>query len=563
LSEYPSPPKDEFSLKAASLNQAALVEYNEKHPDSPYVPPGASTWPGGEVELPRFFILDEHEFPDDKTGKRVKLTKERLEKIAARCNARGRELDSLVPIIPGHTIDDAPETDQPPIVGYAVNFAVEPFFNTGRYAIACTPLAKSADHVKYFKAMPRRSVELWLDPDDIDPIAILGATTPRRDLGMHRFARLHRFSRESSGSLSPYSYVLPEPTPTMTDLNSIPPGGPSSGGPVDPSLVKAVAAEVFQHPLFKQFEEAWPLIMSLVSEKANAGEPGEGDDLLDPGESRGDEPAEGDDEPEPDEGDGDSFDDEDDEDEDEPEEEPKPNKKNASHCGPNNTSLPGSNKMSRRTPADEFRDEAIVAWYAQKYGHAWTPPAERTNQPAKLSAKSTKLDKLTADATKEKKKDQERGERVKFQKALDAANKKIAELEEKNLVGDVVKALTELDELEIPYNPEREIKRLVKMSREEWPAEIAYIKQIATGTKPQPPVNPVSPESQASVKFSRDGGAKAEDLSTGPKTAEEAYELANKISRGQLTQAEVFNSLQSRHDVRITATPAGPMVQVR
>jgi hypothetical protein len=537
------------------------------------VPPNAHVWPTGEIELPRFYILDEHEFPCDKTGKKVKLTKERLEKIAARCNSRGKELDSLVPIIPGHTIDDAPETDQPPIVGYAVDFRVEPFFNTGRYAIACTPLAKSADHVRYFKAMPRRSVELWLDPDDIDPIAILGATTPRRDLGNHRFSRLHRFSRDPSGPQSPYSYVLSEPTPTMYDNPTMPPGASSPGGSpstVDPMLVKEVAAAVMQLPFLKQLEEVTPLLMSMLTAQSGAGAGGEGDDLLASGEdgdadldqSRGEGDETDNDEPEPDEN-GDDFDegDEDkDEPEDEDEDEEKPNKKNASHCGPNNTSLP-STKMSRRNPADAFRDEAIVAWYANKYGHNWTPPSARAKEPTKLS-KPAKSDKITDNAIKMAKKDQDRTERVKMQKALDAATARIAELEQKDRINEVLAELRELDELGVKYNPEREIKRLVKMSREDRAEEIANYKLIATGSKPQPPTNSITPESTGPTKFER-GGAKAPETDGGPKDFAQAYEMATAVGQGKMTPDELFSRLQANNNnVRISAS-GQPLVPTR
>jgi hypothetical protein len=60
--------------------------------------------------------------------------------------------------------------------------------NTGKKAIAATFKyhKASADLAKKF---PRRSVELWTRDWKLDPIALLGATTPERDLGLVRFKR--------------------------------------------------------------------------------------------------------------------------------------------------------------------------------------------------------------------------------------------------------------------------------------------------------------------------------------------------------------------------------------
>lgn len=132
------------------------------------------------------FILDEHQM---KIGdKVVEIDAKKLQEIADRNNSRIHKTGDEIPLIIGHTKDGADEKDQPEVVGYASNLRVKDFMNTGKKAIAATFKyhKASADLAKKF---PRRSVELWTRDWKLDPIALLGATTPERDLGLVRFKR--------------------------------------------------------------------------------------------------------------------------------------------------------------------------------------------------------------------------------------------------------------------------------------------------------------------------------------------------------------------------------------
>jgi hypothetical protein len=122
-------------------------------------------------------ILDT--FEDDE----LTVDEARLQRIAANANKRFSDTLDAVPLVLGHTDEALPESAQPPIVGYAINFQlgtlgeVEP-----RPALFVDFLIDPKfDGVE--KQYPRRSVELWED-DIVDPIALLGATTPRRALGL-------------------------------------------------------------------------------------------------------------------------------------------------------------------------------------------------------------------------------------------------------------------------------------------------------------------------------------------------------------------------------------------
>lgn len=152
----------------------------------------------GYVPLPPFAVIDECEFYDSRTRQHVKMDPARLAKMADAQNQRIVGRNDATPVILGHTEDHKAEADQPPIVGYATRFHVGRLPD-GKAAVFARPWA-APGQVETFRKNPRRSVELWLDPDAIDPIALLGATTPRRDLGLHLFSRAYGEASKTSGS---------------------------------------------------------------------------------------------------------------------------------------------------------------------------------------------------------------------------------------------------------------------------------------------------------------------------------------------------------------------------
>ena len=176
-------------------------------------------------------VLDEHVLThEDEDGRevRVPIDARKLQEIADRNNRRAAETGDLTPIIIGHTKDEADESEQPEIVGYAGNFKVEPFARTGKKALTATfKFFRSAlDKVRKY---PRRSVELWLSDWKIDPIALLGATTPERDLGLLRLSRSGRKIRRIF-----YSHES-QMTPTTPPAQGSAPGA-------DPMVQKLMAA---------------------------------------------------------------------------------------------------------------------------------------------------------------------------------------------------------------------------------------------------------------------------------------------------------------------------------
>lgn len=127
-------------------------------------------------------IFDEHESEDG-----VTYDRRLLQIIAENCNRRIRDTGDWCPLVIGHTSDEDAAAD-PPLVGFAGPFTVG---QLGKERPRWAILAKFwlfPDQAKVMARYPRRSVEVWPGdrPEDryFDPIALLGAETPRRDLGL-------------------------------------------------------------------------------------------------------------------------------------------------------------------------------------------------------------------------------------------------------------------------------------------------------------------------------------------------------------------------------------------
>lgn len=103
-----------------------------------------------------------------------------LKVIADTCNRRVKETGDETPIVIGHTRKGAPENEQPEVVGFARNYRVALW--RGKNVITAT-FRFLKDKFEEAMKHPRRSVEIWKDRR-FDPIALLGATTPERDLGL-------------------------------------------------------------------------------------------------------------------------------------------------------------------------------------------------------------------------------------------------------------------------------------------------------------------------------------------------------------------------------------------
>ena len=156
----------------------------------------------------------------DRSGKVVKrFGKKELERIAANNNARDAAGDPC-PLTLGHTIDGAPEAEQPPVVGYARKFRVEWDQKHRKWVIRASYYIRR-DKAGEAKEYPRTSVEYWGRGDFLDPIALL-KRTPELDLGQWTYHAAHP---------DRYRYSMEETPVDGTEVDGGATGVPDGGAP--------------------------------------------------------------------------------------------------------------------------------------------------------------------------------------------------------------------------------------------------------------------------------------------------------------------------------------------
>lgn len=186
-------------------------------------------------------ILDEHFLEDDDGNKIVYLSPALLQRFADNGNRRIKTTGDWTPIVVGHTKDGQPETAQPEVIGFAGEFFVGPLFKTGKKALWCRKWRIYKDKLPLLRKFPRRSVEIWLKRMEIDPISLLGATTPDRDLGPVRL--------EEKGES--FTSTIEDPMEPNGNVGEI---------------VQQVLAQLQQTDMFKKLEQ----LVSLLDEEQSA-----------------------------------------------------------------------------------------------------------------------------------------------------------------------------------------------------------------------------------------------------------------------------------------------------
>lgn len=131
-------------------------------------------------------LLDEHVIKNEKGKVIAKVDRAVLETIAENNNRRVHETGDPATLILGHT-DDDPKSPEKPVKGFVINYKVKPFRRdtNGKIIYAIYGDFKIRPQNKHIlEEYPRRSVELWWEKKELDPIALLGGTSPERDLGV-------------------------------------------------------------------------------------------------------------------------------------------------------------------------------------------------------------------------------------------------------------------------------------------------------------------------------------------------------------------------------------------
>jgi len=164
-----------------------------------------------------------HEIEDEHGKERVGLS--RLKQIIEFNNERAIDRDSFAPLIDGkHTPkpEDAEDAEAPEVLGYAGNYRLGMIGRRNPKWCVYYDEWHHREDVPRLNKLRRRSVECWEDGLS-DPIAALGAITPRLELGMVRYAR----NPETGQRVRRYSAALP-----AGDNTSVPSHGGNRKNPV-------------------------------------------------------------------------------------------------------------------------------------------------------------------------------------------------------------------------------------------------------------------------------------------------------------------------------------------
>jgi hypothetical protein len=138
------------------------------------------------VTVPSVPLLDEHEMSGADGRPVAQVDRSVLEEIARNNNKRVTDTGDPATLILGHTSDD-PRAEERPAKGFVVNYQVKPFKRdeSGRVIYAIHGDYKvRPQNAHLLEEYPRRSVELWWQKKELDPIAMLGGSSPERDLGV-------------------------------------------------------------------------------------------------------------------------------------------------------------------------------------------------------------------------------------------------------------------------------------------------------------------------------------------------------------------------------------------
>lgn len=185
-----------YGADTEKRTRAAFDQYRKENPADELDQIAAEKFPDNEFITVRDVPIFAEHTTTDSRGKKVRYGKDELAGIVQRCNERILDTGDFAPLSDGHTpTQDMIKTGakMPDVLGYCGPFRLGIIGRKKpRYAIFADEHYHKAD-VDKVRRLPRRSPEVWLEErlEDriLDPIAALGAETPRLDLGMARFRR--------------------------------------------------------------------------------------------------------------------------------------------------------------------------------------------------------------------------------------------------------------------------------------------------------------------------------------------------------------------------------------
>lgn len=195
-------------------------------------------------------------------------------RLAAMCyqmNHRILDSGSFSPIIEGHT-SDQPGAAQPAVLGYQGKFRIGKIGNINpRYAIFADEYHAN-EHREKFKTLTRRSPEVWVNAPKpfFDPVAALGANTPRLDMGISiPYSRGNHWTVVGDDGAEVEKYSMADGT--LPAANNVAQQLPVQAdrpdqyeaGEHDDGIVNAVIDAIQQIPAFQMLQQIAPILPAL------------------------------------------------------------------------------------------------------------------------------------------------------------------------------------------------------------------------------------------------------------------------------------------------------------
>jgi len=127
------------------------------------------------------------------TKKTVKVDANQLKVILGNALDRFHKTGKPIALTPGHTLPDpaTPESAQPPIWGWGINYEIEPFGDGSEIALKYDEYIRREiyeDERDGYKTYPFRSAEYYPDSEDVERVALL-RRPPALDLGAVIYAQ--------------------------------------------------------------------------------------------------------------------------------------------------------------------------------------------------------------------------------------------------------------------------------------------------------------------------------------------------------------------------------------
>ncbi len=226
------------------------------------------------IENVPVFVPHKRKWKDSK-GKEhtIEVTEDDLQEIAEKANQRESDTGTLAVLTLGHRKSDPdfPETDQPPLVGFARHWRVGTFGKKRKPCLLISEYVKKADRKEAGK-YPFRSVEYYANGKEITAVSLL-KRDPELDLGVVLYTGNGPLVLYSKGiNVEPDNLDTP---PLPADPVASPDPDAASAEPSDEEQSEAYQRHCYSHPYASKHYEKMCSKYGMADASATNAMPGD------------------------------------------------------------------------------------------------------------------------------------------------------------------------------------------------------------------------------------------------------------------------------------------------